>query len=207
MVRTGAEVNKLISKKVEGQDLQVVGVEYSSSGTVSRAMVNKEVVMSAGAIGTPAILERSGIGKPSIIKSLNIPVTLDLPAVGSNLADHPALLGTYRLKSGIVSSDDLLRNATFAAEQTALYMNTGGGLLSHGISLLDYQTLKSILTPEELFAGLKLLQRDPATMSQEQFNAISERIQNGVAVEFLLINAFFVSEFSSILGARQCPLT
>ncbi|PLW12555.1 hypothetical protein PCANC_18144 [Puccinia coronata f. sp. avenae] len=194
MVRTGAEVNKLISKKVEGQDLQVVGVEYSSSGTVSRAMVNKEVVMSAGAIGTPAILERSGIGKPSIIKSLNIPVTLDLPAVGSNLADHPALLGTYRLKSGIVSSDDLLRNATFAAEQTALYMNTGGGLLSHGISLLDYQTLKSILTPEELFEGLKLLQRDPATMSQEQFNAISERIQNGVAVEFLLINAFFESD-------------
>jgi len=193
-VRTGAEVHKLISKKTEGKPLQIVGVEYSTLGTVSRAMVNKEVIMSAGSIGTPAILERSGIGKASLLESLHIPVALDLPAVGSNLADHPAVLGTYRLKSGIVSSDDLLRNATFAAEQTALYMNTGGGLLSHGISLLDYQSLKSIVTQEELLEGLKLLKRDPTTMSEEQFDAISDRIQNSVAVEFLLINAFFESD-------------
>ncbi|OAV97158.1 hypothetical protein PTTG_02758 [Puccinia triticina 1-1 BBBD Race 1] len=194
VVRTHAEVNKLISKKTDGQSLQILGVEYSSFGTVSRAMVNKEVIMSAGSIGTPAILERSGIGKSSILQALNIPVALDLPAVGANLADHPALLGTYRLKSGIVSSDDLMRNATFAAEQTSLYMSTGGGLLSHGISVLDYQSLKSIVTPEELLEGLKLLERDPSVMSQEQFDAISERILNGVAVEFLLINAFFESD-------------
>lgn len=194
VVRTDAEVNKLISKKIDGQALQIVGVEYSSLGAVSRAMVNKEVVMSAGSIGTPAILERSGIGKSSILQDLKIPVALDLPAVGANLADHPALLGTYRLKSGIPSSDDLLRNATFAAEQTSLYMTTGGGLLSHGISLLDYQTLKSIVTPEELLEGMKLLKHEPSTMSEEQFHAITDRILNGVAVEFLLINAFFESD-------------
>ncbi|KAI9618180.1 hypothetical protein H4Q26_012528 [Puccinia striiformis f. sp. tritici PST-130] len=194
VVRTDALVSKLISKRTEGQALQIVGVEYSSFGTVSRAMVNKEVVMSSGSIGTPAILERSGIGKASILQSLNIPVVLDLPAVGSNLADHPALLGTYRLRSGIVSSDDLLRNATFAAEQTSIYMQTGGGLLSHGISVLDYQTLKSIVSPEELLVGMKLLKRDPSTMSENQFTAISDRILNGVAVEFLLINAFFEAD-------------
>ncbi|POW20070.1 hypothetical protein PSHT_03884 [Puccinia striiformis] len=194
VVRTDALVSKLISKRTEGQALQIVGVEYSSFGTVSRAMVNKEVIMSSGSIGTPAILERSGIGKASILQSLNIPVVLDLPAVGSNLADHPALLGTYRLRSGIVSSDDLLRNATFAAEQTSIYMQTGGGLLSHGISVLDYQTLKSIVSPEELLVGMKLLKRDPSTMSENQFTAISDRILNGVAVEFLLINAFFEAD-------------
>ncbi|KAI9618183.1 hypothetical protein H4Q26_012531 [Puccinia striiformis f. sp. tritici PST-130] len=59
VVRTDALVSKLISKRTEGQALQVVGVEYSSFGTVSRAMVNKEVIMSSGSIGTPAILERS----------------------------------------------------------------------------------------------------------------------------------------------------
>ncbi|POW14157.1 hypothetical protein PSTT_03240, partial [Puccinia striiformis] len=194
VVRTDALVSKLISRKTEGQALQIVGVEYSSFGTVSRAMVNKEVVMSSGSIGTPAILERSGIGKASILQSLNIPVVLDLPAVGANLADHPVLQGTYRLRSGIVSSDDLRRNATFAAEQTSIYMKTGGGLLSHGISVLDYQTLESIVSPEELLVGMKLLKRDPSAMSRNQFTAISDRILNGVAVEFLLLNAFFEAD-------------
>ncbi|KNF02885.1 hypothetical protein PSTG_03831 [Puccinia striiformis f. sp. tritici PST-78] len=69
-----------------------------------------------------------------------------------------------------------------------------GGLLSHGISVLDYQTLESIVSPEELLVGMKLLKRDPSAMSRNQFTAISDRILNGVAVEFLLLNAFFEAD-------------
>lgn len=193
VVRTGAEVNKLITNEAEGSEIKIAGVEYSSSGISFRVEVNKELIMCAGSIGTPAILERSGIGKQDILNPLGIPVVLNLEGVGGHLSDHPAVLATYRLKPGIVSSDDL-RNATVAAEQMTVYQETRGGLLSHALSLLDYRSLKSILTEDEINEGFALLKRDPNTMSTDQFSSIVDRIKNGVAVEFLLINAFFESD-------------
>lgn len=54
------------------------------------------VVISAGAYGSPGILERSGIGDPSLLHSLGIELTHELPAVGESLTDHPAVGLTYR---------------------------------------------------------------------------------------------------------------
>ena len=70
-----------------------VGVEYRRDGKVHSAMVTKEVILSAGVIGSPRILLLSGIGPSQQLKSLGIPVVLDLPGVGENLQDHPLLAG------------------------------------------------------------------------------------------------------------------
>jgi alcohol oxidase len=51
-------------------------------------MARKLVVVSAGALGTPQILERSGVGHPVILNKLGIPVVSDLPGVGENYQDH-----------------------------------------------------------------------------------------------------------------------
>ncbi|KAF4167606.1 hypothetical protein CNMCM6936_004663 [Aspergillus lentulus] len=65
------------------------GVEITSrNGTVSVINVQKEVIVSAGALKTPAILELSGIGNPSILGKFNIPVQVGLPTVGENLQDQ-----------------------------------------------------------------------------------------------------------------------
>lgn len=58
-----------------------------------------EVVLSAGVFGSPAILQRSGIGPADFVKSLGIPVVLDLPGVGANLHDHSGPALTWRCKS------------------------------------------------------------------------------------------------------------
>jgi len=58
----------------------------------------REVVLSAGAIHSPAILLRSGIGPAEELAALGIPVLRDLPAVGRNLMDHPILRATLALK-------------------------------------------------------------------------------------------------------------
>ncbi|WP_207539604.1 GMC family oxidoreductase [Sabulicella rubraurantiaca] len=58
-----------------------------------------EVVLSAGAIHSPTILLRSGIGPASELAALGIPVLCDLPAVGRNLMDHPILRATIALKA------------------------------------------------------------------------------------------------------------
>ena len=59
-------------------------------------MAKKLVVVTAGALGTPQILERSGVGSPEILKKLDIPVVSDLPGVGENYQDHHLLLYPYR---------------------------------------------------------------------------------------------------------------
>ena len=56
----------------------------------------KFVVVTAGALGTPQILERSGVGNPEILKKLDIPVVADVPGVGENYQDHHLLLYPYR---------------------------------------------------------------------------------------------------------------
>ncbi|AEO53791.1 hypothetical protein MYCTH_2295595 [Thermothelomyces thermophilus ATCC 42464] len=50
--------------------------------------VKNEVILSAGVFGTPAILQRSGVGPAPFLRSAKIPLVLDLPRVGSNLHDH-----------------------------------------------------------------------------------------------------------------------
>ena len=54
------------------------------------------MVVTAGALGTPQVLERSGVGNPEILKKLDIPVMADVPGVGENYQDHNLLLYPYK---------------------------------------------------------------------------------------------------------------
>jgi choline dehydrogenase-like flavoprotein len=66
----------------------VVEVRPLAGGPSFNISVKNEVILSAGVFGTPAILQRSGIGPADFLQSANIPLVLDLPGVGSNLHDH-----------------------------------------------------------------------------------------------------------------------
>jgi choline dehydrogenase len=67
---------------------RVAGVRYLCAGEVIEVAADQEVLLSAGAIGTPQILMISGIGPADELSSLGIDVALDLPGVGKNLQDH-----------------------------------------------------------------------------------------------------------------------
>ena len=78
------------------------GVEWDGAGGVERAEAD-QVVLSAGAIGSPVILQRSGIGDPELLRPLGIEVIAGLRGVGRNLQDHwlvPVVLGTTRPVGG-----------------------------------------------------------------------------------------------------------
>lgn len=68
-------------------------------------MARKLVVVSAGALGTPQILERSGVGNPVILNKLGIPVVSDLPGVGENYQDHQ--LSSYPYKTSLNDGETL----------------------------------------------------------------------------------------------------
>jgi choline dehydrogenase len=82
-ITTGALVKRLV---MEGT--KVVGVDYMQGKKVVNARVNKEVVVCAGAIQSPQILQLSGIGNKTELEKLGIKVNVNLPGVGENLQEH-----------------------------------------------------------------------------------------------------------------------
>ena len=74
----------------EGNRPHASGVRVRVDGQIFAPRATREVILGAGAIHSPAILQRSGIGPAALLKSLGIPVLADLP-VGENLLDHPTM--------------------------------------------------------------------------------------------------------------------
>jgi choline dehydrogenase len=89
-VVTAAQVNRLI---LEGPRCR--GAEYTVGDVAHRVEVEREVVLCAGAVGSPQLLMLSGIGAAAHLRSLGIEVLLDLPGVGQNLHDHTMCWITY----------------------------------------------------------------------------------------------------------------
>lgn len=98
-ILVGQTVSKIITKKV-GKKIIVTGVEYSSSADepVKVATAKKEVVLSAGSIASPRLLQLSGIGPKPLLEKVGVPVVVDLPAVGSNYQDHNTITAVYSSK-------------------------------------------------------------------------------------------------------------
>ncbi|NUA98688.1 choline dehydrogenase [Azospirillum melinis] len=88
--------------RVEIADGRATGIRFTVNGEPARATSSVETVLAAGSIGSPAILQRSGIGPAEHLKSLGIPVVLDAPDVGANLQDHLQLRMIYKV-DGIVT--------------------------------------------------------------------------------------------------------
>ena len=89
--------------------------------TGQQIMANKEVILSAGSLQSPGLLEMSGIGDGQILHAANVTPVHDLPGVGENLQDHLRIQNSYQVRPGVLSTDELRSNATYRTEQLALY--------------------------------------------------------------------------------------
>jgi len=104
MVETGAHV-----ARVEIVGGRARAVEYRKDGRLVKAFARGEVILSAGAVASPAILERSGIGNPELLKGHGIEPLVDLPGVGENLQDHLQIRPIYKV-TGIRTLNDAYGN-------------------------------------------------------------------------------------------------
>ena len=75
---------------------RAIGVEYSQGPRLESAHADAEVIVSAGAINSPQLLQLSGLGKAADLEALGLPVRADLPAVGAYLHDHPDIVIQHR---------------------------------------------------------------------------------------------------------------
>ena len=89
---TGAHARRLLF-----DGARVVGVEYEAGGAIVAAKA-RETVMTAGAIGTPHLLELSGIGRPEVLTNIGVEIQHALEGVGENLQDHLQLRTIFRIE-------------------------------------------------------------------------------------------------------------
>lgn len=83
VVETHAQTTRVL---LEGK--RAVGIEYLKDGQLLKATARAEVILASGAIGSPQILQNSGIGPAEVLAAAGVPLQHDLPGVGENLQDH-----------------------------------------------------------------------------------------------------------------------
>jgi choline dehydrogenase len=102
---TGAQVARLLVEKNQGADadrpLRCTGVQVWNGKEMVTAQARAEVILSAGAIGSPQILQLSGLGPAALLQSLGVPVVQDTPGVGENLQDHLQIRAVFKVKGAV----------------------------------------------------------------------------------------------------------
>ncbi|NVD96731.1 GMC family oxidoreductase [Massilia sp. BJB1822] len=96
-IMTGCHVEKLLIEKGE-QGLVCKGVVFSGGGTTYRADARRETLLAAGSIGSPQILQLSGIGPAAVLHEAGVQPLADLPGVGGNLQDHLQLRMVFKVQ-------------------------------------------------------------------------------------------------------------
>lgn len=143
---TGAVAQRLVTVEVDGE-LVITGVEFSHKSDSGKTFVvksSKEVVLSAGTLMTPQLLELSGIGRPDVLQKAGIQVKLALEGVGENTQEHVHASVVFELKEGVPDETyDILRNPGEAEKHSAL-LAEGQGLYAMGISTFIYAPFSSL---------------------------------------------------------------
>lgn len=86
-ILTHATVNEIVIQDVDGECV-ATGVRFACQGKEHVVSVSREVILSAGSIKSPQILELSGIGNRKVLAQANVSLKVDSPTVGENLQDH-----------------------------------------------------------------------------------------------------------------------
>ncbi len=108
---------------------RATGVEFSLEGRPQTVKALREVVLSAGPLKSPQLLELSGIGNADVVQKHGIGVVHHLPGVGENLRDHPNVRLTYECTKPI-TINDVLRNPLIRMKEGLRFIFTRKGMLT-----------------------------------------------------------------------------
>jgi len=100
-------IKDVVARKILLQEKQAVGIEFEKKGSCKTVYANKDVISSAGSIGSVQLLQLSGIGPKDVLEKANVTVGHELDGVGSNLQDHLEVYFQYSCKEPITLNNKL----------------------------------------------------------------------------------------------------
>ena len=157
---------------LEGQ--RCVGVVYEQGGAIKLERAGKEVVLCAGAVSSPQILELSGIGRPEVLQAHGISVRHELPGVGQHFRDHINARIIWKVTKPGLSYNDKARGLGLVG-QALRYALTGGGFLSlPSAPLLAFlKTRPELETPDVQMHLVPYSVKDPKRRKLQEFPSMT----------------------------------
>jgi len=195
--------------RVEFESQRAVAVRVVTSGA-TRTIEGGTILLSAGALHTPAILMRSGIGDPDHLRALGIAPVLDLHAVGQNLRDHPLVRLRLELEESGRSSP-----AHVQAYDCGLRTSSGAEgadddlsmfAANYGESVAEGTLAVALMRPESR-GRVRLRTADPEAQPRIEFRMLSEERDRAVMRDGLLLARRLVRqpELSRLCAAVSAP--
>jgi choline dehydrogenase-like flavoprotein len=212
------QLGKRVAKiNFEGKTATGVTLE---DGTV--LVARKEVILSAGSIQSPGLLELSGIGNKDVLSAAGVTtIVYHLPGVGENLQDHLRIQNSYRLNPGFLGFDRLRYNATFVAEQLALYNAGNVSEYNYAGSGYSYLTWAQVSQETEAsFLSLALESADSSVVDQKKLSFLVDPKLSSEVPQLELIfsdgytgvrgypaatSALYGAEFFTLIAVIQHP--
>lgn len=152
-VETGAHAGRvLLEGGADGAPPRAAGVEYRQGGRTRRVRAAREVLLAAGALQSPQLLQLSGIGPPALLERHGVPVRVAHRDVGANLQDHLQVRLIFECTRPITTNDDL--NSAWRRARIALqWAFARSGPLAVGINQggLFTRVLPESVTPDVQF--------------------------------------------------------
>ena len=217
---TGQTVNQILLEG-KGKNLKAVGIQFvdRTTGEVQQARASREVILSAGGIFTPHLMQLSGLGPKTVLEAAGIPVKKDIPGVGSNLQDHPTISLRYNISNlAFPNPTSLQTNATFNATSRAEYLANKTGFYGYAQrNTLAFLSLPQI-TPSKfrnLVSGL--LSQNAVSFLPDIYKSTPALVRGFLAQRKVLANDFLTNKLAigemplaytgTALSALQKPLS
>jgi choline dehydrogenase-like flavoprotein len=196
---TGHRVTEIIFDDGNEPEARGVVIQSREDNSTMKVFADKEVVLAAGAILTPHLLQLSGLGPKDILEAANVTVKKDMPAIGSNFQDHPVVYMSYNISNqSFPDPMTVAKNATFNETAWEQYMEnrTGpytSGLIGYNGNSALYFTLPGVVNDHEELIG--------NITSQHALDYLPERYAENTA----LLKGFEAqrSIVSELLGQNQ----
>lgn len=153
-VKSGVVVDRVIM-----DDRTATGIAWSKGGDSQLATANAEVIVCAGSIGSPSLLQRSGIGPAETLRNAGVEVVHDLPGVGENLQDHLEVYFQYRCKLPITLNSRIGLLSKFLIGTRWILSRSGLGATNHFESCAFIRSRAGVRWPDIQFHFLPAAMR------------------------------------------------
>ncbi|KAH6695797.1 choline dehydrogenase [Plectosphaerella plurivora] len=166
---TQASVDRIIFNTSNPESIMADGVQYIKDGETHTAKAGKEVILSAGAVNSPKILELSGVGNPELLRSLGIDVVIENKHVGENLQNHVMIGVSHQAREGLKTMDPVARQDPVALDAAMeAYGKQSGPLASSGTNAVAQLPFPGIETDEGQADLERLLAEHMATLVEDK---------------------------------------
>ncbi|KAJ7622110.1 alcohol oxidase [Roridomyces roridus] len=193
VVITNATVSRILWTNSTAGDGQLVanGVEFILTGSnqTQTVSVSKEVIVSAGAVGSPKVLELSGVGNSTILQAAGVTPVLDLPSVGENFVDHVhSWANSFTNISG--TKDILGANPAFAAQQLAQWYANRTGMYAAAPRSLGIAAPSNVFTSDQMQTLASQAEAN-LTLFATEFSNGNPALAQGIAAQHTIALSLF----------------